>query len=69
MASGDIHTIPYGASWANRVEAHPQPFNIHDTLAMAVEEACALARQRGVSHLIHNPDGSLDPPRVTGNRL
>ena len=58
MAPGDIHTVPYGARWANQVEGQPAPVTLHDTQLKAIERGRDLACRREVEHFIHDQNGT-----------
>ncbi len=59
MAKGDVHTVPHGAGWANRVEGNERVSNTADTKAEAQARGRDMAMKRGVEHLIHNSDGEI----------
>jgi Uncharacterized protein conserved in bacteria (DUF2188) len=59
MAKGDIHTVPHGDGWANRVEGNERVSNTATTKAEAQAAGRDMARDRGVEHLIHKQDGTI----------
>lgn len=59
MAEGDIHTVPHGDGWANRVEGNDRVSNTAPTKAEAQAKGRDMARDRGVEHHIHNQDGTI----------
>jgi hypothetical protein len=59
MAKGDIHTVPHGDGWANRVEGNERVSNTASTKAEAQAEGRDMAIRRGVEHLVHNSDGEI----------
>lgn len=59
MAKGDIHTVPHGDGWANRVEGGERVSNTAPTKSEAQSSGRDMARERGVEHLIHNRDGQI----------
>lgn len=59
MARGDIHTVPHGDGWANRVEGRDRVSNTAPRKSEAQSTGRDMARDRGVEHLIHNQDGKI----------
>ena len=59
MAKGDIHTVPHGDDWANRVEGGERVSNTAPTKKEAQAIGRDMARERGVEQLIHNRDGKI----------
>lgn len=76
MPKGDIHTVPHGDGWANRVAGNARVSNTAPTKAEAQARGREMAIDRGVEHLIHNADGDIakrnsyprsrDPRRTRG---
>lgn len=59
MARGDVHTVPYGDGWANRVEGGDRVSNTAPRKDEAQAAGRDIARDRGVEHLIHNRNGQI----------
>lgn len=59
MAKGDIHTVPHGGRWANRVEGGERASNTAPTKSEAQSTGRDMALDRGVEHLIHRQDGTI----------
>lgn len=55
----DIHTVPHGDGWANRVEGASRVSNTAATKAEAQAKGRDMAAQRGVEHYIHRQDGQI----------
>lgn len=60
MAKGDIHTVPDGGDWANKVEGGERASNRAPTKAAAQVEGRRMAIERGVEHVIHDRRGQID---------
>lgn len=59
MAKGDVHTVPHGEGWANKVEGNQQVSNTATTKAAAQEAGKDMAIKRGTEHLVHKKDGTI----------
>ena len=59
MAKGDVHTVPHGDGWANKVEGGDRASNTAPTKSEAQSTGRDMARDRGVEHLIHNRNGQI----------
>lgn len=59
MAKGDIHTVPHGDGWANKVEGNDRVSNTADTKADAQSTGRGMAIDRGQEHYVHNKDGQI----------
>lgn len=59
MAKGDVHTVPHGGGWANKVEGGERASNTAPTKSEAQSTGRDMARDRGVEHLIHNRNGQI----------
>jgi hypothetical protein len=59
MSNGNIHTVPHGDGWANRVEGSQRVSNTAPTKAEAQAKGREMAIERRVEHLIHNTDGQI----------
>ena len=57
--SKDIHTVPHGDGWANRVDGASRVSNTASTTAEAQAQGRDMARTRGVEHVIHGKDGQI----------
>ena len=75
MAKGNIHTVPHGDGWANKVEGNERVSNTAPTQAAAADRGRDMARERKVEHLVHRRDGTIgkrntytghDPRRTKG---
>ncbi|MGH8893136.1 MAG: DUF2188 domain-containing protein [Actinomycetes bacterium] len=60
MADGDIHTLPYGHRWANRVEGDDDVANIFDDKAHATAAGARMAEAGGTRHLVYQ-DSTVSP--------
>lgn len=59
MAKGDVHTVPHGDGWANKVEGGDRVSNTAPRKDEAQSTGRDMARDRGVEHLIHNRNGQI----------
>jgi hypothetical protein len=59
MSKGDVHTVPHGDAWANRVEGKERVSNTGGRKADVEAEGRRMAIDRGVEHFIHNRDGQI----------
>lgn len=59
MSTGDIHTLPHGDGWANKVEGNERVTSLHKTQAEAIAAGREAAMKAGVEHLIHGTDGRI----------
>lgn len=59
MAKGNVHTVPHGDGWANKVEGSTRVSNTAETKAAAQAKGREMAVTRGVEHVIHKKDGSI----------
>ena len=59
MPQGNVHTVPHGDGWANKVEGNSRVSNTAATKAEAQARGRAMAVGRGVEHVIHKKDGSI----------
>lgn len=59
MAEGDIHTVPHGDGWANRVAGGQRVSNTADRKVDAQAAGRQMAIDRGAEHVIHNQDGQI----------
>jgi hypothetical protein len=55
----DIHTVPHGDGWANRVDGASRVSNTAPTKAEAQAKGRDMAAQRGVEHYVHGTDGQI----------
>jgi hypothetical protein len=61
MAAGDVHTVPYGARWANRVEGEAEVSNVFDSRDHAAAAGARMAEVTGARHLLHDaPTAEVD---------
>jgi hypothetical protein len=60
VGDGDVHTVPYGARWANRVEGEDDVANIFDDKDHAVAAGARMAEVTGAGHVVHD-----DPVRAS----
>ena len=67
MANGDVHTVPHGGAWVNRIEGGEDMFGSYETKSDAVQAGRLRASQDGVEHLIHNEDGTIGERNSYGN--
>jgi hypothetical protein len=54
VAKGDIHTVPQGDGWANKVEGGEFVGNTTSTDAEAGMRGAEMAREQKDTHLIYN---------------
>ncbi|KMS68171.1 DUF2188 domain-containing protein [Prauserella rugosa] len=59
MAKGDVHTVPHGDGWANKVEGNERVSNTAETKAEAQTKGRDMAQKNGTEHLIHKKDGTI----------
>ncbi|WP_445152213.1 DUF2188 domain-containing protein [Baekduia sp. Peel2402] len=59
MSNSNIHTVPHGDGWANRVEGSQRVSNTASTKAEAQAKGREMAIERGVEHLVHKTDGQI----------
>ena len=59
MAKGDVHTVPHGEGWANKVEGNKQVSNTAATKAEAQKSGREMAVKRDAEHLVHKKDGPI----------
>lgn len=57
--SKDIHTVPHGDGWANRVEGASRVSNTAPTKAEAQAKGREMAIERNAEHLVHGKDGAI----------
>jgi hypothetical protein len=57
--SNDIHTLPHGDSWANRVDGASRVSNTASTKGEAQAKGRDMAQARGVEHVIHGKNGQI----------
>jgi hypothetical protein len=57
--SKNIHTVPHGDGWANRVNGASRVSNTAPTKAEAQAKGRDMAQGRGVEHVIHGKDGQI----------
>ena len=50
MAEGDVHTVPHGDGWANKVEGNKNASNTAGTKAEAQAEGRKMAIKRDAEH-------------------
>lgn len=55
----DVHTVPHGDGWANRVEGASRVSNTAPTKAEAQAQGREMALDRGVEHFVHGQDGTI----------
>jgi hypothetical protein len=53
VAAGDVHTVPYGERWANRVEGEDDVANIFDSREHAAAAGARMAEATGARHFLH----------------
>jgi hypothetical protein len=59
MSTGDIHTVPHGDGWANKIEGNDRVSRTYDTQADASVEGRRWAVERDAEHFIHGVDGQI----------
>ena len=59
MAKGDVHTVPHGDGWANKVEGNQKVSNTATTKAEAQKTGREMAIKRDAEHLVHNQNGTI----------
>ena len=59
MAKGDVHTVPHGNGWANKIEGNKRVSNTAKTQAAAAKKGQGMARKAGREHLVHRRDGTI----------
>ncbi len=67
MAKGDVHTVPHGDGWANKVEGNERVSNTASTKAEAQDKGRDMARKNRSEHLVHNKDGQIGQRNSYGN--
>jgi hypothetical protein len=67
VSKGDVHTVPHGDGWANKVEGNSRVSNTASTKAEAQAKGRDMARKAKVEHLIHKEDGSIGQRNSYGN--
>lgn len=67
MAKGDVHTVPHGDGWGNKVEGNKRVSNTAPTKAKAQDKGRGMARKNESEHLIHNKDGQISARNSYGN--
>lgn len=67
MSKGDIHTVPHGDGWANKVEGGKRASNTAGTKAESQATGRDMAKKREVEHHIHNKDGRIGERNSYGN--
>ncbi len=56
MADGDIHTVPHGDGWANRVEGNESVSRNYESQSEAQADGREWALEQGVDHYLHGRD-------------
>lgn len=68
MAKKDnVHTVPHGDGWANKVEGNSRVSNTAATKAEAQAKGRDMARARQSEHLVHKKDGTIGQRNSYGN--
>lgn len=57
--SKNIHTVPHGDGWANRVAGANRVSNTSPTNAEAQARGQEMAIERNSEHLVHRKDGAI----------
>ena len=67
MPKGDIETYHEGGQWKNRVEGNQRASNTAPTKKEAEAQGRAMAKERGVEHIVRNMDGKIAKRNSYGN--
>lgn len=62
MAKGDIETYHEDGQWKNRAQGNTRASNTFDRKADAQAAGRAMAKDRGVEHVIKRQNGTIHPP-------
>jgi hypothetical protein len=63
--SGNVHTVPNGSSWSNKVNG--EVVSNHNSKETAVERGRSIARGNESEHVIHNRNGQIGQKNSYGN--
>jgi len=63
----EVHTVPHGDGWANKVEGNSRVSNTADTKAEAQAKGRDMAIDRKTEHVIHKKDGTIGAKNSYGN--
>jgi hypothetical protein len=67
VSKGDVHTIPHGDGWANKVEGNSRVSNTAATKAEAQVRGREMAVKAQGEHHIHKRDGTIGQRSSYGN--
>lgn len=67
MSKGDVHTVPHGDGWANKVEGNSRASNTARTKAEAQAKGRQMAMKAKVEHHVHKKDGTVGLRNSYGN--
>src|SRR4051812_12257754 len=59
VSKGDVHTVPHGTGWANKVEGNSRVSNTAPTKSAAQKRGREMAIKARVEHHIHKKDGTI----------
>lgn len=65
MARKEVHTVPSGNGWANKVNGHVT--SEHRKQSTAIDAGRQQAIERGAEHVIHNSRGIIRDSNSYGN--
>jgi hypothetical protein len=67
MPKGDVETFYENNVWSNQVHGEGRTDELFEKKDDAVEAGRALAKERGVEHIVKNQDGSIGERSSYGN--
>jgi hypothetical protein len=67
VSKGDVHTVPHGDGWANKVEGNTRASNTASTKAEAQAKGRQMSMKAGVEHHIHKKDDTIGQRNSYGN--
>ena len=67
MSKRGIETYHEDGEWKNKVQGSSRASTIHGTKAAAEAKGRAMAKARGVEHVIKNQDGTIGAKNSYGN--